>query len=52
MIRLVEKEHFIIVMATDLKAVGKMESRKIKEYIITVMELNMMANGKMIKRMA
>ena len=52
MIKLMEKEHFIILMETFLKGIGLMIKRVGMVCILTLMEQNMKENEKMINKMA
>ena len=44
----IEKEHLFIKMVTSMKEIGKMVKKMEEEFIILVMEIDLMENGKII----
>ena len=51
MIILKEKEHIIIIMAILIMAVSLKENQVVMAFICMLMEVNILANGQMLKRM-
>ena len=46
----IEKEHLFIKMVTSMKEIGKMVNKMEGEFIILVMGIDLMENGKMYER--